>query len=251
MMPAENILLVSGGEIRYRLNRTAQRKKTMQVMICPPGEVFVSAPKHYSDRVVEDFLKKKSDWVIRKLRFFQNYSAHYPDPQAGRTGCLYLGQFYPLNLLEAHSRWGRIVFEDEQLTLEIPGKVSIHERKSYIQSFLLKWFKARAVILLKERVEKYAGLIGVQPSAVFVRSPRRLWGSCHPVKRTLHFNWKILMAPLETLDYIVVHELCHIKVPNHSKKFWELVAKYVPDFEEHHAWLKLNGHRLVLPQGDV
>ncbi|MBL8012307.1 MAG: M48 family metallopeptidase [Candidatus Omnitrophica bacterium] len=219
----------------------------MQIVIQPSREIVVSVPTRYSESQIKDFLVRKSAWILRKLKALKDSAQEYAKDTKSQKGCFYLGKFFPLQYFQTDTKWGKIDFEEEKLSVYIPRRVAAQDQAFYVREFLLKWFKARATVVLNERISQYSTRMGVVPAEVHIRSARRLWGSCHPVKRILHFNWKVLMAPLDTLDYVVVHELCHIKVPNHSREFWDLVRKYAGDFKRHHAWLRSNGHRLVLP----
>src|SRR6185503_1840811 len=122
-----------------------------------------------------------------------------------------------------------------------PVEASLQEK--YSKDFLQKWFVGRAKIILNDRVAHYARSMGENPTDIRVRSPKHLWGSCHPVKRVLHFNWKIMMAPLAVLDYVVVHEMSHLRVPNHSKRFWARVKQFSPEYKLHRDWLKQNSYQ--------
>ena len=220
----------------------------MQISIHPPGEVVVVAPLKYSVESIEGFLDRKAQWVLHKLRDAQK--RHAVDlAHKNSQECFYLGKQYPVKLNITQNPWGKINFNDDGWVVEIPSEKSLLENNQYVVDFMLKWFKSRAKHILEDRVSVYAKIMGVLPTMIQIRSPKGLWGSCHPVKRVLHFNWKIIMAPVEVMDYIVIHELCHIKVPNHSKSFWSLVGLFCPDFKAHHRWLKTNGHWLKLPSG--
>ena len=245
--PVLNSISTPDGVINYRLTRSAKRRKTMQICIRPPGEVAILAPVSYSSRIIEGFLARKSPWIIKKLNMFSEREVLRIQKSAEPLQSLYLGRAYPVIWRSCDEKWGRIYFDEVGWSVHVPANVSAEQHPQYAMNFLLKWYKSRAKAILDERVAKYASLLGVSPSQVCIRSPKRLWGSCHPSKRVLHFNWKIVMAPLETLDYIVIHELSHIKVPNHSKLFWNRVHEFCPDFKTYHHWLKLNGHRLELP----
>mgnify|MGYP001560294098 CR=1 FL=1 len=242
-----NSVSTPDGVINYRLTRSVKRKKTMQICIRPPGEVAIFAPVSYSSRIIECFLARKAQWIMKKLDMFNNRENLRVKNSSKDLQSLYLGRAYPVIWRSSQEKWGRIYFDDGGWVVQVPVSVDLAQYPPYAINFLLKWYKSRAKVILDERVVKYAGLLGVPSPQVFIRSPKRLWGSCHPTKRILHFNWKIIMAPLETVDYIVVHELSHITVPNHSKMFWNRVHEFFPDFKEHHAWLKLNGHSLELP----
>ena len=103
---------------------------------------------------------------------------------------------------------------------------------------MIQWYRRQAEEILGSRLFHYARLIGVEPKKIAVRTQKRLWGNCDYRTRTIHLNWQIVLAPLEVMDYVVVHELCHLIVPNHSKRFWQRVEKTMPDFKKHKQWLK-------------
>jgi predicted metal-dependent hydrolase len=103
-----------------------------------------------------------------------------------------------------------------------------------------------AARLINERVALYAEKLQLFPQKVAVRDQRRRWGSCSARTGAVNLNWRLVMAPLEVLDYVVVHELSHIKHPNHSPVFWAHVAQFVPDYKVRRKWLRENGGRLVL-----
>jgi predicted metal-dependent hydrolase len=239
-------LSTSSGIIEYRLTRSAKRKKTVQLFVRASGEVEVLAPVLFSLRVIEGFIQRKAEWILGRIKALKERESQRQKDLSQGTGFLYLGRTYPFLLRDSKEAWGRIHFDDAGWTIDVPegtGKIS---RAEYARRFLEKWYKVRAKIVLDERVAFYAGKIGEFPKEVHIRSPKRLWGSCHPVKRVLHFNWKIIMAPIEVVDYVVVHELSHLKVADHSRRFWAMVEKFYPSYKNYKGWLKLNAHRFDL-----
>jgi predicted metal-dependent hydrolase len=238
----------TSGAFEYQLNRSKKRRRSMEVRIRPEGIVEVQAPASYSMAVIEGFLRRKSDWVIAKLAVCCQRQALMQErsAQANRE-CFYLGKSYPVVLDVKPARWGRIVFSEDGWSVEVPDRIAEDARHSYVRTFMEKWFKSNALNILQERVRHYAGLMDDAPEAVRIRSPRSLWGSCHPSKRVLHFNWKIVMAPIDVIDYLVVHELSHLKVANHSKRFWARVLAFCPQYKTSQAWLRRNGYELQLP----
>jgi predicted metal-dependent hydrolase len=103
----------------------------------------------------------------------------------------------------------------------------------------------RAVRELAEMIaDEEAGALGVAYARIQVRDQRTRWGSCSP-RGTLSFNWRLVLAPLDVLDYVVVHELCHLRVPDHSPRFWSLVATRRPAWPEQRAWLREHGEELL------
>ena len=117
---------------------------------------------------------------------------------------------------------------------------TIHQVEKYLQY----WYRSRARERLLEKVERYSKLIGVSSKGLRVGSFKSKWGSCDS-RSKLAFNWNLIKAPHAVIDYVVIHELCHIIQPNHSKLFWQEVEKYDPVYKEHRAWLKQHASELI------
>jgi len=118
------------------------------------------------------------------------------------------------------------------------------QREIRIQQYLQNWYRTRALEHLQEKANRYAQQIGVTPAGVSVRNFKSRWGSCDK-KGQVVFNWNIIKAPHAIADYVVVHELCHLIHPNHSKDFWQLVGRHDPAYAEHRQWLKERGEGLL------
>lgn len=112
-----------------------------------------------------------------------------------------------------------------------------------IPAKFLKDYKRQALQIISSRVRHYANPLMLAPSAIKVNSARRRWGSCSR-QGSLNFSFRLLFAPLPVIDYVVVHELMHMRHLNHSRSFWNAVAEVLPDFRKHNRWLKEHGHRL-------
>lgn len=107
------------------------------------------------------------------------------------------------------------------------------------------WMIDKAEELIKKRTDEYSKVIGVNYNNIRIKNTKTRWGSCSS-KCNLNFNYRIIMAPEKVMDYIIVHELCHLKHMNHGKQFWETVALYMPDYKNHKDWLKVNGMKLYV-----
>ncbi len=114
-----------------------------------------------------------------------------------------------------------------------------------IQKCLIDWYIQQAETIIKHKVAKYTATVGVQPSRIQIKRFKSRWGSCNQ-QGGLQFNWLIVMAPSRVIDYVVIHELCHLLQMNHSPKFWQEVKRVMPDYVQHHQWLKANGHQLMV-----
>ena len=115
----------------------------------------------------------------------------------------------------------------------------------FTRSALIRWYKRNAKRKFNEKVERYAKVVGVTPRSISIKSFKSRWGSCS-AEGDVDFNWVVVMAPNCIVDYIVIHELCHLIYHDHSPKFWTEVERVMPDYKEHKVWLKVNGHKLVV-----
>jgi predicted metal-dependent hydrolase len=247
---SQHKILTPSGAFEYQLNRSLKRRRTMEIHIRHEGVVQVHAPSSFSMTTIEGFLRRKAKWITQKLAMFRDRQAFMLQRDSGAVPeCFYLGRSYPVALGIQSARWGQILFGEGGWTVEIPERIHEDGRRHYAREFLEKWFKSRALVVLQERVVHYGGLMEDRPEAVRIRSPKSLWGSCHPAKRVLHFNWRIIMAPIQVVDYLVVHELSHLRIANHSQRFWSRVMKFCPEYKSSQIWLKQNGYQLRLPFG--
>ena len=223
----------------YIVVRTSRR--TMAIYIDSDKGVIVRSPKKMRESEIHKFLLKKMPWVLRKLHEAQQRATEAPQHTylAGDI-FLYLGVAYIL----------KIYFKSGRSSAEILGSEIILHLKhgtppEKIPDILQKWYIAQARKILNERVLFYSQELGVKPARVAIRGQSKRWGSCS-AKGNLNLNWKLVMAPPSILDYVVAHELCHLKYPNHQSEFWQLLENIMPDYADRRHWLKQNGHRLGL-----
>jgi len=148
---------------------------------------------------------------------------------------LYLGREYYAQIRQNKNN---IVELEDKFYIASPSE-------KYIKTYLESWYKQQARKVIVERVYKYADFSGSKFNSVNLSSATTRWGSCSSEKN-LNFNWKLIMAPLEVIDYVVTHELAHLMEMNHSKDFWERVRKMFPIYREYRTWLKRHGHKLTI-----
>ena len=140
------------------------------------------------------------------------------------------GKFTPVKLVQ-----GRLV-----ATLPDGAK-----QPHMVRNALVRWYRHHAMLKLQDKVNRYSKIAGVEPASIGIKTFKSRWGSCS-VKGRIDFNWKIVMAPNRIVDYVVVHELCHMKQHDHSPKFWKLVERVIPDYLECREWLKKSGTTLSM-----
>ena len=156
-----------------------------------------------------------------------------------------MGNDYPLKLIEDEGRFTRVKLIDGQLTVNLNKDLPLEKRQEVIRKKLEQWYIIKAKEIIHERLELFIAKIGVKITTVRFKNQKTRWGSCSQ-KGNLNFNWKLVMAPTYIVDYVVVHELCHLIQMNHSKEFWQQVGRQIPDYKERRKWLKENGIKLFV-----
>jgi len=207
----------------------------------------VLAPRFVAEDQITTFVRQKTDWVWRTInkmrgkRILQN-KHHFADGEQ----FLFLGKEYPLTIVPDICRWVEVSFDAEKWIAVTPVSLSHEERPREIREAMSQWYRRQAREVLGSRVFHYRRLMGLEPLKISVKTQKTLWGSCHHVKKSIHLNWKIITAPIEVVDYVIVHELSHLKVPNHSPRFWREVEKILPDYKIRRQWLKDNAYKMNL-----
>lgn len=210
------------------------KRKTLSLIVETDGTLTVRAPLRMKAADIRGFIEIKSDWIKRKQAHVRK-DAPVPRRYVDEETFLYLGKQVPLRLVP--DRKPALVMEEVfKLTKSAqPRAVSVFEA----------WYKKQARAVLTERVEFFARKYGFKAGKIRISSARTRWGSCS-AKSTLSFTWRLVMAPPQVIDYVVVHELCHLRELNHSKSFWAQVEAILPDYKSHRRWLKHNGVKLQL-----
>jgi predicted metal-dependent hydrolase len=218
--------------IPYRIIRSP-RARLIRLRMVGDGVVEVVVPPRVQVPPVEELLQSKQRWILRQLDSFNALLPARPDHVD------YLGKEYRVLLTRIDGPTGWISLHDGELRVELPRGVDVNP---IIQTFLRK--QARAVLI--DRVRIWSEAMEVLPGRISVRDQRTRWGSCS-TNGGLNFSWRLVMAPLPVLDYVVIHELMHLREMNHSKQFWDGVARHCPEYQQHLAWLKDNGAKLARP----
>jgi predicted metal-dependent hydrolase len=210
------------------------KRKTLAILVKPDGSVQVRAPMRTSNLVIEQFIEKNKDW-IEKHRAKALATLPPPPRQYGtRESFPYLGIAYPLEIVEKQRK---------PLILDETFKLSASHLDSAASAFE-RWYREQARQILTERVEFFARQYGFQHKGIRITSARTRWGSCSSTG-SLSFSWRLIQAPLTVVDYVVVHELVHTVIHNHSKRFWQRVETIMPDYQEHRRWLREHGQDLL------
>lgn len=155
------------------------------------------------------------------------------------------GEEFTLRVVEHDGRRTKITIAENELLVYIHRSLPPAMHNKEISTRLEQWYKRMARETFTEIAEYFKTRLGVDYNALRIKEQKTRWGSCSQ-KGNLNFNWKLVMAPIEIIDYVVVHELCHLVHMNHAKDFWRLVEGQLPDYQQRKRWLKENGAKLKL-----
>jgi predicted metal-dependent hydrolase len=207
------------------------------------NDLQVRIPEHLEDERVAAILQQKRPWIRGKVAALKRVSPHRSKELVSGESFPYLGRHYRLKVQEGYQVGVCLSGGYLKATIR-PTEQGAH-RTLRIQQYLQNWYRSRALERLQEKTHRYAQQIGVSATGVSVRNFRSRWGSCDKRGQVV-FNWNIIKAPHSIVDYVVIHELCHLIHPNHSKDFWQVVASHDPAHTEHKQWLRNTGSSLLL-----
>lgn len=217
------------------------RRSTLTIKVTE-GRVSVRAPDYVPVHEIENFLRAKQQWIAEKLAHQQKQlEARQRNWRSGESLPL-LGETLYLKIEEASRGYTRRDGDTLHVGVRTAPEESLADR---VQKQVQQWYKSEALTHFGERVAHWQKITGITASAYNVRTYKSRWGTCSH-KRELTFNWKLMMAPWDVVDYVVVHELCHIVHFDHSPEYWRLVGRFTPDYKTHKAWLRHNGLSLEL-----
>jgi len=230
--------IMDNKEVIYFLNHPFEvhrraRRKSLSILLHPDSPLRVHANMSLSQNEILQFLQKKERWISKHLQNIQQIKAEFKTPQ------LKQGELYPFlgekkYLQFTNSTLKKIFFkvEDGFLVGYLPQNTSIDDyEEALVYQELTKFYKAEAARLIPERVQHWIERTQLQPARISFRAPQKRWGSCNSRKH-ICLNWKLICQPAALIDYVIVHELCHLKHMNHSADFWSLVESFLPDYEE-------------------
>lgn len=227
-MSEYQLALPNGEHIPYQLERRSRR--TIGLKISATG-LIVHAPKRISQTLLEHALLEKVDWIRKKLTQLVD-SQPAPLVWQDSTELLYLGNTIQLSLKQ-DSVNRKPEFEHGVLHLRLK---SIEDADA-IKAKVIQWYKKAALTDFARRLEIFSAKLGVQTPALYLSNAQSRWGSCNS-KREVRINWRLLQAPPHIINYVICHELAHLKQMNHSAKFWAIVESLQPDYKEAERALK-------------
>ena len=214
------------------------KRKTIALIIQPNGDLIIRAPKRAKKREINALVKKHADWIVKKqAEALKKQAAFAPHQFIEGEEFFFLGKSYALQYTGAKKSILRLWGEKLQIAN------SAQEKAEFV---IEKWYKKEARQIFTKRVNFYAEKYGFEYNKLKLSSAKRRWGSCSSIGN-INLTWRLVMMPQEIIDYVIVHELCHLREQNHSRAFWAQVEAILPDYKKRRKWLKENGRGFHFP----
>jgi len=218
------------------------RKKSASIEVVD-GTVKIIVPKNLSQARVEQLVAKRIGWIKQKFKIQSEIVLPKPKEYVSGESFTYLGKNYRLKLIPGAT--DGVKLKAGYLTISCPKDLSDKARAGFVRPSLEQWYLSHALDRLTEKTRRFAKVLGVKPKSIKVRDYKARWGSCS-ASGDVSYNWRIIMAPHHIVDYVVVHELCHMLEHNHSPRYWRHVENVIPGYLEDRQWLKVNGATLQI-----
>ncbi|MBZ5749545.1 MULTISPECIES: M48 family metallopeptidase [Metabacillus] len=234
------IHIFSGETISYNL--VYKKRTTIGIYIDLYGNVEVQVPKGTSEECVHQLLEGKWELIQQRIKEMKDRTAGHVEKVYDHGGSfLYLGNSYPILISQdTDIKKDTVVFEEEKLHVYVK-----QQEDENIKQALKRFYYQQCKALVEKRIQFYQSNFKLKPRSIRISDSKTTWGTCDSM-RQLTFNWKLSMAPLSVIDYVVVHEMCHMVHMNHDRSFWRLVGKILPDYEEQENWLALSSWKMVV-----
>jgi len=226
--------------INYTVKRSRKRKRTISLQISDKAELVIAAPYFTPIGEINRFVQEKQNWIHKTIKRHKEESIKNK-PREYITGEMfyYLGESFPLEVFcEQNERKG-LVFWGNRFYLNTADAT---ENGIF---YFVSWYKKKAKQHLQQRVDFFSHEFNLRANSVKITSAAKRWGSCS-ADNNLSFSFRLMMAPPDIIDYVIVHELMHIKEKNHSAAFWKLIEMVMPEYKIHRRWLKENNHKFIL-----
>lgn len=212
----------------------------MSLQITERSDIVIQAPHFTPVKEINSFIEQKRDWIKKTIQKQKEQMLKTGEKQYVSGEYFYfLGAPYPLEVFFQQKMPAGLVFWNNRFYLNCDD--GLENRRNYF----IQWYKTKAGEYLAGQVEHIGRRLQLLPRSIRITSARTRWGSCSP-EDNLAFSFRLVMAPRNVVDYVIIHELMHIKEKNHSGRFWALMEAAMPEYQIHRRWLRENGHKFIL-----
>lgn len=236
-LPEEDELVVDGVRLCYGI-QTSTRRRTLCLRLFPDGQMQVVVPPYARLTDIRRFVGLRRDWIGRQRARSRAQTPQACDPYAHGAALPLLGT----NLVVCYqmSTAKRPMAVRQGDTLVVPASTSAQARP-----LVEAWYRHAAHVYVCQRMAYYTPLVGRAPTRITIRGQKTRWGSCS-ARGSISINWRLMQAAPNIIDYVIVHELCHLLQANHSSRFWREVHRVLPDYETRRRGLREFGRNLLL-----
>lgn len=225
--------------ILYTL-KTSQRRKTLSISVDQDG-VSVISPSEISFGKIESTLHKKARWIIKQISDFSEMNTNVSQRNFLSGEKLpYLGRHYRLKIIKTDKVKPSFRFFQGRFVAELSKDIPEDDYRNLLYPLYVDWVKQKAYGFTHDRLQRFTLKLQQEPQKVVIKEQEQRWGSCTPAG-TILLNWRIFLAPTSIIDYVLAHELVHLKHMNHSKEYWDTLRMLLPDYEQRKEWLRING----------
>lgn len=230
--------------ISYQINYSAKRK-TLSIQVDENG-VTVIAPKTASEEEIQTIIKQKVIWILKQQADF-NEIENYENPRKFLSGekLPYLGRQYRLKVHPEAIEKASFMYHQGRFIAYVPHHLAEDDYRNTLYPLYKEWVIQRGKLIASERIKRFQQVFPYTPKKVIVKDQQQRWGSCTANEQVL-LNWHIFLAPMSAIDYVIAHELAHLKVMDHSNAFWETLSMVYPEYQVSKEWLRLNGRKLYI-----
>ena len=233
--------VLDGTRVAYRV-RKSHRAKNIRITFEDEESLVITLPSRRRFQDIEPALLEHKNWILKKSKELRK-KRKSPPPfiLQDRAQLPVLDKIYPLSISVQNQKKAHWYFQHNTLFITAPQMTP-----SIISRGVVHWYRTMALLFLEDRIPYWSNKISVSPSNIRVKNQHTLWGSCSK-RANLNFNWRILLLSNQAADYLIIHELSHLKELNHSPNFWLLVKKYCPEYKTHKSELKRKNTWLKYP----
>lgn len=243
----QNIPTIQFGNFEFTYSIIRTNRKSIGIVVQPDGNVEVRSPLKMDEEEINRIVFNKRKWITEKLKKISEIKHPVPAEREFISGekIKIKDKIYRLKIHSHSKKRPRITFVTRIAHIYVNENLDSDQKETEIKRVLIKWYKKYSYNFITYRIHKFTKFLDINLNEIFIRDLKKRWGSCTK-NNNLVFNWRIIMAPISIIDYVLLHEVCHLVEDLHSPKFWDLLKSIMPDYKKRKEWLRINGPTLEL-----
>lgn len=239
-----DVIVSNNHKIPYVFRRSKIARR-LRMQIDTQGKLTIIAPWLISNKGIQVFIDQHKHWIEKHWVKIEKFKKIRPEfhYKSGDT-FYYFGEPVTLDVSPTKNKRPSIKIRGDKMLITLHSDIGKQEGINSIKKAIEEFYRKKAEEVIRDRLDFFNENYGFSFNRVTMRDQKSRWGSCSRLKN-LNFNWRLIMAPIEIIDYVVVHELCHLKEMNHSARYWALVSRTLPEHKKSRKWLKENHYLLT------